>query len=190
MDDIEFYYHEKQDGGLNAPVMYHTNDHEKRSDLPYFQVGSMNCHVSGVDMTFENQAKGHRASLLIRGHRVESLTDGVWTGTKKQKNSSTYFYGDLMMGIPLSSSLTIEWVNIKAESDCCEVENCTRMNVPAYKKDENNSFVKDSNGNYVKEEISVEQYDAMPAESRSQYFSYVGKRYKKCDRPWCFYKKQ
>lgn len=52
--EIEFYYHEEGDDGLKDPVMYHTNDHENKQ-LDYYPLGSLNCHVSGIDITFENE---------------------------------------------------------------------------------------------------------------------------------------
>lgn len=189
LEDIEFYYHEEQTDGLKDPAMYHTSDHEKRDDLPYFILGSMNCHVSGIDITFENQVKEYRASFLIRGYRVESLTNDTWTETKKYEKRATYIYEDLMMGISLNSNLTIGWVNEKMQSENYEIGVGCRINVPAFIKDENGRFVKDGNGNYMKEEIGEAQYNNLPEGLQSEYFSYSGKRYRKCNRPWRFYKK-
>ncbi len=64
-EDIEFYYHEEDENGLKDPVMYHTNDHEKKN-VPYYSIGSLNFHISGVDVTFEKKEKKYRASFLIR----------------------------------------------------------------------------------------------------------------------------
>ena len=54
--EIEFYYHEEGEDGLKDPVMYHTDDHEGRQ-LEYYPLGSLNCHISGMDITFENEEK-------------------------------------------------------------------------------------------------------------------------------------
>lgn len=190
MEDIEFYYHEEQNNGLKDPIMYHTSDHEKCSDLPYFECGSFNCHVSGIDITFENQKKCFRASFLIRGYSVYSLVNHEWVRTKNHEARPTYLYEDLMNGIPLNNSLNIEWVNENLVADKYEISNGCRLNVPAYIKDESGHYIKDSNGNYIKKEISEEQFELLQEGFKSQYFLYSGKRYKKCDRPWRFYKKQ
>ena len=70
---IELYYHEEGAGRFKDPIMYHTND-RKRADhpdffdkrgiesIPYFPVGSLNPHTSGIDITFENpenRSPGH-----------------------------------------------------------------------------------------------------------------------------------
>ena len=79
LDDIEFYYHEEGDeheGKLKDLAMYHTNDHEGRernTKLPYFKIGRLNLHQSGVDVTFENEEKSYRASFLIRGFHVDGM---------------------------------------------------------------------------------------------------------------------
>lgn len=147
MEDIEFYYHEEQNNGLKDPIMYHTSDHEKCSDLPYFECGSFNCHVSGIDITFENQKKCFRASFLIRGYSVYSLVNHEWVKTKNHETRPTYLYEDLMNGIPLNNSLNIEWVNENLVADKYEISNGCRLNVPAYIKDESGHYIKDSNGN-------------------------------------------
>lgn len=189
LEDIEFYYHEEQNDGLKDPIMYHTSDHEKCSDLPYFECGSFNCHVSGIDITFENREKCFRASFLIRGYSVYSLLNHEWVKTQNHETRPTYLYEDLMNGIPLNNSLNIEWVNEDLVADKCEISNGCRLNVPAYIKDESGHYMKDCNGNYIKEEICKEQFELLPEGFKSQYFLYSGKRYKKCDRPWRFYKK-
>lgn len=59
--DIEFYFHDEENGIIVEPQMYH------KGDLPYFPVGSIYPHSSGVDMTFEREGK-YRASFLMRGY--------------------------------------------------------------------------------------------------------------------------
>lgn len=119
-----------------------------------------------------------------------SLVNHEWVKTKNHETRPTYLYEDLMNGIPLNNSLNIEWVNENLVADKYEISNGCRLNVPAYIKDESGHYIKDSNGNYIKKEISEEQFKLLPEGFKSQYFLYSGKRYKKCDRPWRFYKKQ
>lgn len=67
VDILELYYNEEDENGLKDPIMYHTNDriprHVKNSgihNLPYFDVGSFNLHISGIDITFENSTEHYR----------------------------------------------------------------------------------------------------------------------------------
>ena len=91
LEEIEFYYHQELEGGLKDPAMYHTNAHQGQS-LEYFVPGSLNCHVSGIDVTFENEEKKYRASFLIRGYRVEQFNDGEW----KVKEGKAFVRGRLI----------------------------------------------------------------------------------------------
>ncbi len=75
LTDLEFYYHEEETSTpsrkrVKDPIMYHTYDHERKTAavknklifnpelrdaaLPYYPVGSLNLHASGIDITFEN----------------------------------------------------------------------------------------------------------------------------------------
>lgn len=185
LKEIEFYYHEEMEGGLKDPVMYHTTDHEKRQDLPYFVFGSFNCHASGIDITFENKDKKYRASFLIRGYKVESLNDGEWVTTKDFERRSTYIYEDMMMGLSLDKGLCIEWVNEATQTSHC-LTSGWRRNVASYLKDKNGCYLKDSKGNYIKEEISIKEYNGLGKAEKEKYFLYSGRRFKKCDRAWNF----
>lgn len=89
----------------------------------------------------------------------------------------------------LNNPLTIERINEKNNTDYVEVGTNCRLNVPAYKKDENNYYMKDSDKNYIKDEISVVQYRNLSTALQSEYFAVSGKYYKKCNRQWRFYRK-
>ncbi|WP_337625795.1 hypothetical protein [Phocaeicola sp.] len=181
LEEIEFYYNESSSNGLKDPVMYHTEDHKKsKGELPYFIFGSLNCHLSGIDVTFENPEKQYRASFLIRGYKVESFCNGQWITIKKHESRSTYIYEDLMMNLSLDKGITIEWINENLTSDKQHIEAGWRKNVPAYTQAPNNQ--------YIKEEITPEQYNQLPTSSQNQYFAYGGKRFKKCNRLWNFKK--
>ena len=109
---IEFYYHEEGENGLKDPVMYHTADHEGKM-LDYYPLGSLNCHISGMDVTFENQEKQYRASFLIRKYRVCEYESGEWVEKKEFEKRSTYIYEDMFMNIPLSDGINVKWVNVE-----------------------------------------------------------------------------
>ena len=110
--EIEFYYHEEGENGLKDPVMYHTADHEGKM-LDYYPLGSLNCHISGMDVTFENQEKQYRASFLIRKYRVCEYESGEWVEKKECEKRSTYIYEDMFMNIPLSDGINVKWVNVE-----------------------------------------------------------------------------
>lgn len=124
--DVEFYYHEEKENGYKDRIMYHRNkESEPKREEPYFPVGSLNAHVSGIDITFENEDKQFRASALIRGFRIK--------GNKESENRSTYMYEALMMGIPLTDGIHIEWIdNDGGLPAVCEYTQTVRHNVCKY----------------------------------------------------------
>lgn len=65
---VEFYYHEED--GDKDPIMYHRNNYLVDGEIPYFKPMSFNSHDTGVDITFENEKKHIRASVLIRAYEV------------------------------------------------------------------------------------------------------------------------
>lgn len=167
LEEIEFYYHEDVDGGIKDPIMYHTCDHEKNPNLPYFELGRFNMHNSGVDVTFENGDSEipYRASFLIRAYRVE---DGP-----KQKNS-TFIYNDMFyMGIPMDKHIEIEWVEDAIDESISVqiLQGTWRKNVPMY--------MRNKEGLYKPAETQ---------ETGENTFAAYKKRYFKCDRPWRFIK--
>ncbi|MGM9804700.1 MAG: hypothetical protein ACI308_11060 [Muribaculaceae bacterium] len=52
---------------MKDPIVYHRNGN---NELPYLELGSLNCHESGIDVTFENEKKAFWASFLIRAYRL------------------------------------------------------------------------------------------------------------------------
>ncbi len=170
LTDVEFYYHE-EDGAptingrkcIKDPIMYHTYDHEKTATaikekasllpeadkdkaMPYFKPGTLNLHASGIDITFENEAKKYRASVLIRGYQVDN----------RMEHRSTYIYEDMFMNLPLP--LNVEWVAEQHPTHQLSESAYTRQNVAAYyengekipgSKGDPESFY--YNGNYYKQ---------------------------------------
>lgn len=85
---VEFYYHE-EDGDIKDPIMYHRNNNFIEGDIPYFPLLYFNSHDTGVDITFENEEKKIRASVLIRAYEVLRLdknggTRLVWNPKAEQ----------------------------------------------------------------------------------------------------------
>lgn len=150
---IELYYHEEGNGRFKDPVMYHTNDrkfyefykdkyeeYKDRKDrksyfdrrgfkeLPYYPIGSLNPHPSGIDITFENPKEHYRASFLIREYLVSF--DG---GKSIPISNSTDIFDDMLFnGILLDNSEWIEWID--GDVDSVTVYPAPRKNVSAYEK--------------------------------------------------------
>jgi len=187
--EIEFYYHEEDEKGLKDPVMYHTNDREKKN-IPYFPLGSLNFHISGIDVTFENEQKMYRASFLIRRYSVFTFDGNEWRETKQNEERPTYIYEDMLMNIPIFKNINIKWVDEQKsiEVSKLDINGVVRTNVAAYKVDENGRYVKDNEGNYIKDEISNEAFKQLSKDKQKEYFSYSGKKYKKCTRNWKYSK--
>jgi hypothetical protein len=86
-------------------MVYHRNNHYVDGDVPYFPFLSLHAHSSGIDVTFENEAKKYRASALIRAYEVYDIVRGCflvydtgekkfipWKSGKKYNTQSTYLY--------------------------------------------------------------------------------------------------
>jgi len=73
---VEFYYHEEVAGGFKDYIVYHRNkiiaiDGKEIKDVPYFELGTINAHQSGIDITFESAFGQYRASALIRAFKSQ-----------------------------------------------------------------------------------------------------------------------
>ena len=173
--EIEFYYHEEGENGLKDPVMYHTADHEKVAP-EYFPLGALNCHLSGIDVTFENKEKQYRASFLIRKYRVCEYESGEWVEKKECEERPTYIYEDMFMNIPLFDGITVKWISGETVNPTKEIVRKQRINVAEYKRD--------NDGKFTKVEITIDEYDKLSDAEQQDYFSYSGKKLKKCKREW------
>lgn len=178
---LELYYHEEKDGGFRDPIMYHT-DYRKRTEkkakgetyfslsglteLPYYPIGSLNPHTSGIDVTFENAQEKYRASFLIRAYSVT-----YENGKTRTVDNSTEIYDDLLLnGISLENADWIEWVDDAVEVKAIKQDR--RRNVPDYEK------VSDSPELWVKKKAT-----------EGDTFTIGGVRYAKCPLNWQFAKK-
>lgn len=115
LDTVEFYYHEEGDGRIKDYIVYHRNKDKYPDEyLKAFPVGSLNTHVSGVDITFEDQSNTpeYRASVLIRAFHVreEEHTKELLHCPEEVEKRPTYLYQDLFMGIPINEGVEIKWV--------------------------------------------------------------------------------
>lgn len=152
-----------------------------KKQLDYYPFSSLNFHVSGLDVTFENKEKKYRASFLIREYKVFDFNGKDWIETKDCENRSTYIYEDLLMNIPLSEGINIKWIDCPSEKEASwKPIVSSRVNVANY--------VKDTEGNYIKEEIDKNSFEQLSLEEQQNYFSYSGKKFKKCNRMWNFHK--
>lgn len=103
---VEFYYHEENEGTIKDYIVYHRNPenpYKSPQMLPPFPVGSLHTHVSGVDITFEDNRNGnnplYRASALVRAFRVEEVKKNTSIAfSQGVDDRSTYFYNALFMG--------------------------------------------------------------------------------------------
>jgi len=121
---VEFYYHE-ENGEIKDPIMYHRNkkkwiknkkkgqkDEIVEYKKDFFDVGTLNPHISGVDISFENDGLEikYRASALIRAFVVKGK------GVKEpiEDGRSTYVYDYLFDGLSVDKSNNqLEWKPIK-----------------------------------------------------------------------------
>ena len=149
---IELYYHEEGEGRFKDPIMYHTNDRKIWSKenyfkdrgiegLPYYPIGSLNPHTSGIDITFENAKECYRASFLIREYMIT-----YENGTTKKIVNSTEIYDDMLLnGITLDKADWIEWCDGPKK---VKIDRAWRRNVPDYrpKPDEPGKWEPNPNG--------------------------------------------
>ena len=136
---IELYYHEEGEGRFKDPIMYHTNDRKVWSKenyfndrgiegLPYYPIGSLNPHTSGIDVTFENAKEHYRASFLIREYYV---TYEVGKEPIRVVNSTEIYDDMLLNGITLDNADWVEWCD---GTEDVEVIRKWRRNVPMYRQ--------------------------------------------------------
>lgn len=144
IDTLELYYNEEKDGGLKDPIMYHTNDRipqyvrkVKGDKCPYFTLGSLHLHTSGIDITFENESEEYRASFLIRGF---SVFDNISAQPLFKEECSTKIY-DFMFpyGINSENLEKIHWEPFEWGSELTEPTG--RQNVYEYKKDNSGMYI-------------------------------------------------
>lgn len=162
---VEIYYHEEQANGVKDPIVYHRN--RKKTEgfeikPPVFPLGVLHNHVSGIDITFEQEANADneivsgivRASALIREFKVKDK-DGKWVEFTKIKNNkekkydiedrSTYIYEYLFGQFSIFDGFTITWEGDFEEKDLDNIELIckSRKNVMVYREPNKDSDPKE-----------------------------------------------
>ena len=122
---VEFYYHE-EDGDVKDLIMYHRNNYTVAGEIPYFKCLSFNSHDTGVDITFENEQKKIRASVLIRAYEVLDVKNKKWLfwNTEKQQfqvneegrkllyNTQSMYVKKFLNGFASESKPDIYWMDV------------------------------------------------------------------------------
>lgn len=135
LNKIELYYHDENEGGHIDPIMYHTNLHTPKylTKYPYYELGALNLHTSGIDVCFENEAKKYRASFLIRNFTVygENIAD-----IKADPCSTHAFDWFFPNGICKKTLNQITWIeDIPYEqTEKAAINQDVRQNVSQYRK--------------------------------------------------------
>ena len=111
---IEFYYHDESNkpDAIKDPIMYHRNSDDD-TNMPYFPIMTLNAHISGYDITFENREQSYRASALIREYSIYDCRLNEFLPLKNNKmrdDRSTYLY-DYLNGFSLNSNSGIVWID-------------------------------------------------------------------------------
>lgn len=150
---VEFYYHE-EDGTVKDPIMYHRNNYHVDGEIPYFKPMSFNSHDTGVDITFENEKKHIRASVLIRAYEVLEVKSGqrmIWNPDEQQfqsyekvaekhknktpkYNTQSMYVKKFLNGFASSGDADITWVNLALEENH-KMSNIRRQGVYEYEKE-------------------------------------------------------
>ena len=121
---VEFYYHEEE-GDIKDLIMYHRNNNFVQGEIPYFAQLTFNSHDTGVDITFENEEKKIRASVLIRAYEVFDCKNEirlVWNkkaeqfqkfknGDKTNYNTQCLYLKRILNGFASEGTPNITWVD-------------------------------------------------------------------------------
>lgn len=175
---VEFYYHE-ENGEIKDPIMYHRNkkkwikskkkgqqDENIEYKKDFFDIGTLNPHISGVDISFENgnSELKYRASALIRAFVVK----GKGVKEPKEDGRSTYVYDYLFDGLSVDKNNNqLEWKPLEdPEIPMENLPRAARKNVYEY----------------VSEEIA--RINNIDVEKMKYYDSEYYKTDMLCDRMW------
>ena len=123
---IEFYFHSEVGCPINIadPIVYHRDGKFPDRKVPYFPLLTLHAHVSGFDITFENETLKYRASALVREYAIYDIKNKEFVKTKKDSNKgkipyddrSTFLY-DFINGFSLIEGVNnIIWVDHKTDA--------------------------------------------------------------------------
>lgn len=133
---VEFYFFDEnkdETSPLNDEGMYHRNRKGfpivmETGEVPYFPLMSLHAHMSGYDITFENESEKYRASALIRKFVVrfagDNYTQDYIIRTKCGRQSfevpskdtpfdirSTHVYS-ILNGFGTDGTSQIKWIDL------------------------------------------------------------------------------
>ena len=133
---VEFYFHAEEGSifHISDPIVYHRNGKFPGMNLPYFPLLTLHAHVSGFDITFENEQYKYRASALIRAYAIYDVKSKSFIKNEKGKiydDRSTFLY-NYLNGFSLDNSNDIEWVDEKTKVLHVISEPSPRKNVYVY----------------------------------------------------------
>ena len=131
---VEFYYHEEFEGGFKDWIVYHRNPVNGKNKKAAFPLGALHTHVSGVDITFEDQKDKaedvrYRASALIREFMV---SDGDNDHCGPVDKYPTHLYEHLYSQSSIED-IHIQWKPVEFRSK--DVHPQPRINVCTYSFD-------------------------------------------------------
>ena len=102
---------------------------------------TLHAHVSGLDITFENEKRKYRASVLIRAYAIYDMSTKSFIKTKKKykegeapyDNRSTYLY-DFINGFSLieGNKNNIVWIDKATDVPHNALKTSSRENVYKY----------------------------------------------------------
>ncbi len=150
---VEFYYHE-EDGKIKDPIMYHRDNYHIEGKIPYFQPLSFNSHDTGVDITFENEKKHIRASVLIRAYEVLDVKSGekmVWNPAAQQfqpykkglpkYNTQSMYVKKFLNGFASSGEADITWENIEYKNVIGEKDITNKVRQGVFESTSNDRYI-------------------------------------------------
>jgi hypothetical protein len=108
---VEIYYHE-EDGDNKDYIVYHRNP-KNSTTRPYFKLGTLNNHVSGIDITFESEKENYRSSALIRAFSIIGASSEdiriLEIPDSSNEERSTYIYNALFSEFSIFEGFSIIW---------------------------------------------------------------------------------
>jgi hypothetical protein len=136
--DVEFYYHQ-ENGEIKDPIMYRTNERlakeGKNGSYSYLPIGTLNVHVSGIDIMFDNEQMNTRAGILLRGIEMEEEVETNIDFQKREINGRryetrpTYFYGEILCSASIfDTDFSIKWIDTDING-VPEIESFPRLRV-------------------------------------------------------------
>lgn len=156
---VEFYYHEED--GDKDPIMYHRNNYLVDGEIPYFKPMSFNSHDTGVDITFENEKKHIRASVLIRAYEVwdcKNKCSLLWNPAEQQfqsykkvsekykkktpkYNTQSMYVKKFLNGFASFGEADITWVSVEYKGVIGENDITPKVRQGVFKSKSNDRYI-------------------------------------------------